>query len=182
MNSGFSNSFHKALKFAMRKSFVRMGTNRDEFLVFSTHDFTIVLHEHKGYTRSLMWKVSKRCTCMYYSAYLHKSLLHTCPPCYQLLAGNQILCQLPGPVHLTSKASNETTVKVCRHSNVSSKQSKYSSSSMFSISALIHVASNDETFNARRSANFQSEYGILTGRTRIRLRTILLSVLLKNNF
>ena len=31
---------------------------------------------------------------VYYSGYLHKRLMQPCSPCYQLLAGNQILCPL----------------------------------------------------------------------------------------
>ena len=120
---------------------------------------------------------------MHVATALHISIngsLHICPPCYQLLASNQILCQLSESrlpcrhaslallfarstgmgllkqaMRLNVKAlwPNQTELKFCRCSNFFSKSSKYSSPWMFfSISALI--TSNDEIFTTRRVANY----------------------------
>ena len=133
---------------------------------------------HKGYMRNSTRKVSKHCTCKYSLRISINSYSIPVLP-HQRLAGNQILRQLSEPRLLCGHGSltllfarstgmrplkqatrlikklwsNETVLKFRHHSNVSSKQFKYSSPSMFfSISALI--ASNDEIFTAGRAANF----------------------------
>ena len=106
--------------------------------------------------------------------------MHTCPPRYQLLAGNQILRQLLEPRLLHRHGSlallfaqstgmrpfkqatrliikdlwfNETAEKFDFCSHVLSKESNHSSPSIFfSNSALI--ASNDNIFTAQRVEDF----------------------------
>ena len=73
----------------------------------------VVLHENEGYARNLTRKVFKHCTyCSEYKMYVHKQLLHTCPPCYQLLASNKMLCQLSEPVHLSKQSAFQNRSKL----------------------------------------------------------------------
>ena len=78
------------LRFVRRKSSVQVDANCDEFLVSLPLLVPLCSKDLKD-TSELLMKVSKHCTCMYCSAYRHKQMLHTYPPCYQLLVGKKII-------------------------------------------------------------------------------------------
>ena len=125
------------------------GSKRDETAVsLSFSQKTTAFQGHEGYTQTLMWKVSKHCTA------LHTSINGYCIPVFPVICWEARLhcnCIASHCCTVNWNASilasnipnyNETALKSCWRSNVSSEQSKYLSPSiLFSISAL--VASND---------------------------------------
>ena len=113
-----SNSCHKALKFVRRKVLFEWTLIVTNFWFLYPRLYRGAC-EHKRYVRKLTIKVSKYCTCMcmYCSAYFHKLLLQTCPPCScrQSYSSSTVGTR----PFKQAKVSNKATLNFRCHSNVS---------------------------------------------------------------